>query len=81
MAKRGTKSNPKAAPKYYSREEAIAAGSVPAKLFGINEAIASGSGTNLPLFSVRERSMAAAYAAINHTATLPEPGKDGEIYN
>ena len=78
MAKRGTKSNPKAAPKYYSREEAIAAGSVPDKLFGINEAIASGSGTNLPLFSVRERSMAAAYAAINHPSApteLPEPGK------
>lgn len=77
MAKRGTKSNPKAAPKYYSREEAIAAGSTPDKLFGINEAIIAGNGANLPLFSVRERSMAAAYAAINPSAPteLPEPGK------
>lgn len=65
MAKRGTKAAPKAAvtPKYYSREAAIAAGEIPEHLFGINEAIEAGQGASLPLFSVRERSMATSYAA------------------
>ena len=50
---------------YYNREEMLSNQveiEEDTKLFGYNEAIIAGQASNLPLFSVRERAMAAAYA-------------------
>lgn len=71
--KKNTKSNPPA-PKPYNRDAAIINGNAPEKLFGINEAILAGQAANLPLYSERERGLAAAYAKLNEPANEVSEG-------
>ena len=53
---------------YYNREDMLSNKNEiepGTKLFGYNEAILAGQAQDLPLFSVRERAMANAYAAVH----------------